>query len=142
MPWADSIAVPRVVVVTGSIAIIVLVLLVAFLVVRTALVPADPVIVASNAHWGTCTTDQAGQGYQCVAVATVTNQGGSRGSQVYRYLAFYLLDGTGCDVDIPELDPGASRSLTCEVRFSSNYPTGSGPGLAPTDPPKAIVRQP
>lgn len=73
---------------------------------------------------------------------SLTNQGGSRGSQVYRYLAFYLSDGTGCDADIPQLDPGASRTLSCAVQFSSNYPSGSSPGIAPTDPPKAIVRQP
>jgi hypothetical protein len=139
---ANSVAIPRVVVVAGSIAIAVLVLLVAFLVVRAALVPTDAMVVASNPRWGACTQDQAGQGYQCAAVATVTNQGGSRGSQVYRYLAFYLPDGSGCDVDVPQLDPAASRPLSCEVRFSSNYPSGSGPGLAPTDPPKAIVRQP
>lgn len=121
---------------------VVLVLLVAFLVLRATLIPTDAIIVATNAHWGTCTTDQAGQGYQCVAVATVTNQGGSRGSQVYRYLAFYLPDGTGCDVDIPQLDGGAARALSCEVHFGSSYPSGSGPGLVPNDPPKAIVRQP
>ncbi len=51
----------------------------------------------------------------------------SRGSQVYHYLAFYLSDGTGCDVDIPRLDPGASRTLSCAVQFSSNYPSGNGP---------------
>jgi hypothetical protein len=136
------VVVPRVVVVAGSIAIVVLMLLVAFLVLRAALVPTDAIIVASNARWGTCTTDQAGQGYQCLAMATVTNQGGSRGSQVYRYLAFYLPDGSGCDVDIPQLDGGASRSLNCGVHFASNYPSGIGPGLVPSDPPKAIVRQP
>jgi hypothetical protein len=137
----NTIALPRVVVVAGSIAIVVLLLLVAFLVFRSALPPTDAVLAASNPHWGACTQDQAGQGYQCTAVATVTNQGGSRGAQDYRYLAFYMSDGTGCDVDIPQLDPGAARTLSCEVRFSSNYPSGSGPGIAPTDSPKAIVRQ-
>jgi hypothetical protein len=134
--------VPRVVVVGGSIALVVLVLLVGFLILRVALAPTDAIVVASNSHWGVCTQDQAGQSYQCAAVATVSNQGGSRGSQVFRYLAFYLPDGSGCDVDIPLLDPGASRTLSCMVQFLSNYPSGNGPGIAPTDPPKAIIRQP
>ena len=142
MATPQVVALPRVVVVAGSTAIVVLVLLVAFLVVRAALLPTDAVIVASNARWGACTTDQAGQGYQCAVSATVTNEGGSRGEQTYRYLAFYVPDGSGCDVDIPQLDPGTSRTLACEVGFSSNYPSGSGPGIAPSDPPRAIVRQP
>ncbi|SRR6266568_2583846 len=141
MATPQVVALPRVVVMAGSIAIVVLVLLVAFLVVRAALVPTDAIIVASNARWA-CTTDQAGQGYQCAAAATVTNEGGSRGAQTYRYLAFYLPDGSGCDIDIPQLDPGTSRTLACEVRFSSNYPSGSGSGIAPSEAPKAIVRQP
>jgi hypothetical protein len=131
-----------VVVIAGSIAIVVLVLVVAALVLRESFAPTDAVIVATNAHWGVCSEDQAGQGYQCEAWATVTNQGGSRGGQSYRYLAFYLPDDGGCDVDIPQLAPGATQALNCLVRFSSNYPSGSGPGIAPTDPPTAIVRQP
>jgi hypothetical protein len=142
MATPQVVALPRVVVMAGSIAIVVLVLLVAFLVVRAALVPTDAIIVASNARWGACTTDQAEQGYQCAAAATVTNEGGSRGAQTYRYLAVYLPDGSGCDVDIPQLDPGTSRTLACEVRFLSNYPSGSGSGIAPSEAPKAIVRQP
>ncbi len=74
MATPQVVALPRVVVMAGSIAIVVLVLLVAFLVVRAALVPTDAIIVASNARWGACTTDQAGQGYQCAAAATVTNE--------------------------------------------------------------------
>src|SRR5216683_1996278 len=68
--------VPRVIVVAGSIALVVLVLLVGVLVVRLVLAPTHAILVASNAHWAACTKDQAGQGYQCAAVATVTNQGG------------------------------------------------------------------
>jgi hypothetical protein len=134
------VTVPRVVVVAGSIALVVLVLLVAVLVLRGN--ESDALLVVSDAHWGGCTQDQAGQGYQCSAVAKVTNQGGSRGVQVYRYLAFYLADGTGCDVDIPQLGPGASQTLSCAVTFGSNYPSGSGPGIVPSDPPRAIVRTP
>lgn len=132
--------VPRVVVVAGSIALVVLVLVVAVLVLRGN--ESDALLVASDAHWGACTEDQAGQGYQCSAVAKVTNQGGSRGVQVYRYLAFYLPDGSGCDVDIPRLAPGAVQTLSCAVAFGSNYPSGNGPGLAPSEPPRAIVRTP
>lgn len=72
--------VPRVVVVASAIAIVVLVLLVSFLVLRAALVPTDAVYVASNPHWGTCT--QAGQDVHCTAIATVTNQGGTRIARV------------------------------------------------------------
>lgn len=133
--------VPRVVVVAGSIALIVLVLLVAVLVLRGG-EPSDALLIASDPHWGACTEDQAGKGYQCRAVAQVTNQGGTRGAQVYRYLAFYLSDGTGCDVDIPQLEPGAAQTLGCAVAFASNYPSGSGPGLVPSDPPRAVVRTP
>jgi hypothetical protein len=133
--------VPRVAVIAVAIALVVLALVVAVLVFHDVAAPTDAVIVASNPHWGVCSIDQAGQGYQCEAVATVTNQGGTIGESPYRYLAFYLPDGSGCDVDIPQLDPGASKTLDCLVGFSSNYPSGSGPGIAPTDPPKAIVRQ-
>ncbi len=127
------------VVVAGSISLVVLVLLVAILVLRGN--ESDALFVATGAHWAGCTQDQAGQEYQCMAAANVTNQGGSRGSQIYRYLAFYLPDGSGC-VDIPQLDAGASRAVSCQVQFASNFPSGSGPGLAPTDPPRAIVRTP
>ena len=79
-------------------------------------------ILSSNARWGACT--QAGQTVHCVAIATVTNQGGSRVVRV-QYLAFYLPDGTGCDADIPAIDPGASRSLSCVVTMDSNFPPGT-----------------
>jgi hypothetical protein len=132
--------VPRVIVVAGSIALVGLVLVVGVLILRGN--ESDALLVVSNAHWGACTQDQAGKGYQCQAVAKVTNDGGSRGAQVFHYLAFYLPDGTGCDVDIPQLEPGAAQTLSCAVAFGSNYPGGSGPGLAPSDPPRAIVRTP
>lgn len=131
---------PRVVVVAGAIALVVLALLVAVLVLRVN--ESDALLVVSDARWGACTQDQAGKGYQCQATAKVINDGGSRGMQVYRYLAFFLPDGTGCDVDIPQLGPGDAQTLTCAVTFASNYPSGNGPGIAPTDPPKAVVRQP
>lgn len=137
MPLANSIVVPRVVVVAGSIAIVVLVLLVAFLVLRSALVPTDAVYVASDPHWGACT--QTGQTVQCPAVATVTNQGGSRVAHV-QYLAFYLPDGTGCDADIPAIDPGASQTLSCVVTMGSNFPPGTTGNQTPRDPPRAIVQ--
>jgi hypothetical protein len=123
--------------VAGSIAIVVLVLLVAFLVLRAALVPTDTVYVASNPHWGTCT--QASEVVHCAAIATVTNRGGSRVARV-QYLAFYVLNGAGCDADIPTIDPGASRSLSCTVTMGSNFPPGTTGNQTPTDPPKAIVQ--
>ena len=129
--------VPRIVVVAGSISIVVLVLLVAFLVLRTMLLPTDAVYVASNPHWGACT--QTGQTVHCPAIATVTNQGGRRVARA-QYLAFYLLDGSGCDADIPAIDPGASRSLSCVVTIGSNFPPGSTGNQTPTDPPKAVVQ--
>jgi hypothetical protein len=129
--------VPRVVVVAGSIAIVVLVLLVAFLVLRSALVPTDAVYIASNPHWGACT--QTGQTVHCAAIATVTNQGGTRITRV-QYLAFYLPDGGGCDADIPAIDPGTSRSLSCVVTMGSNFPPGTIGNQTPTDPPKAMVQ--
>ena len=132
-----TVTVPHVVLVAGSIAIVVLVLLVASLVLRNALVPTDAILVASNARWGACT--QAGQTVHCIAIATVTNQGGSRVVRV-QYLAFYLPDGTGCDADIPAIDPGASRSLSCVVTMDSNFPPGTTGNQTPTDPPKAIVQ--
>src|SRR5207237_2595250 len=116
---------------------VVLVLLVACLVLRNALVPTDAIFVASNARWGACT--QAGQTVHCVAIATVTNQGGSRVVRV-QYLAFYLPDGTGCDADIPAIDPGASRRLSCVVTLDSDFPprtTGTPP---PRQPPHAITQ--
>lgn len=125
----------------SSIALLILAAVVVFLVWRLAQ-STDAIYVVTNSHWGPCTEDRAGEGYRCAAIGTVTNQGGSRGAQIYRYLAFYIPDGSGCDVDVPTLDPGASRTLTCQVQLSSNYPSGSGPGIAPRDPPKAIVRQP
>jgi len=131
------VVVPRVVVVASAIAIVVLVLLVAFLVLRAALVPTDAVYVASNPHWGTCT--QAGQDVHCTAIATVTNQGGTRIARV-QYLAFFLSDGTGCDADIPAIDPGASRTLGCVVTMGSNFPPGTTGNQTPSDPPKAIVQ--
>ncbi|TMC52369.1 MAG: hypothetical protein E6J20_11920 [Chloroflexi bacterium] len=129
--------VPRIVVVAGSIAIVVLVLLVAFLVLRGALVPTDAVYVVSHPQWGACT--QTGQSVHCTAIATVTNQGGSRVARV-QYLAFYLPDGSGCDADIPVIDPGASRSLSCVVTMGSNFPPGTTGSQTPTDPPKAVVQ--
>lgn len=123
--------------VAGSIGIVVLVLLFAFLVVRAALAPTDAVYIASNPHWGACS--QAGQEVRCTAIATVTNQGGTRIARV-QYLAFFLSDGTGCDADIPTIDPGASRSLSCVVTMGSNLPPGTTGNPTPTDPPKAIVQ--
>jgi len=99
--------------------------------------PTDAVYVASNPRWGTCT--QAGQDVHCTAIATVTNQGGTRIAQVH-YLAFFLSDGTGCDADIPVIDPGASRSLGCVVTIGSNFPPGTTGNQTPSDPPKAIVQ--
>lgn len=132
--------VPRIVVVAGSIALVALALVVVVLVLRGN--DTDALLVVSNARWGACTQDRAGKGYQCTAMAKVTNEGGSRGAQVFRYLAFYLPDGTGCDVDIPRLEPGAVQTLSCAVSFGSNYPSGSGPGLAPSDSLRAVVRTP
>lgn len=134
---ADSVAVPRVVVVAGSITIVVLVLLGAFIALRTALVPTEAVYVASNPRWGTCT--QAGQTVHCPAIATVTNQGGQRVAH-YQYLAFYLPDGSGCDVDIPAIDPGASQMLSCVVTMGSNFPPGTTGNQTRSDPPKAVVQ--
>jgi hypothetical protein len=96
----------------------------------------DAVYVASNPRWGACT--QAGQTVQCAAIATVMNQGGSRIARV-QYLAFHLPNGTGCDADIPAIDPGASTTLSCVVTMGSNFPPGTTRNQAPTDPPKAIV---
>jgi hypothetical protein len=132
-----TLAVPRVVVVAASIAIVVLVLLVAFLVLRAALAPTDAVYVASNPHWGACT--QAGEVVHCTAIATVSNQGGSRVVRV-QYLAFYGPVGGGCDADIPMIDPGASRSLSCVVTMGSNFPPGTTGNQTPSDTPKAIVQ--
>lgn len=129
--------VPRSVVVAGSIALVVLVLLVAFLVLRTVLFQPDAVYVASNPHWGTCT--QVGQAVHCAAIATVTNQGGSHVAR-YQYLAFYGPAGVGCDADIPAIDSGASRTLRCVVTLGSNFPPGSTGDPTPTDPPQAIVQ--
>lgn len=99
--------------------------------------PTDAVYVASNPRWGACT--QAGQDVHCTAIATVTNQGGTRIARV-QYLAFFLPDGSGCDAGIPVIDPGASRSLGCVVTIGSNFPPGTTGNQTPSDPPKAIVQ--
>ncbi len=133
-----TIPVPRVVVVAGSIVIVVLVLLVAFLVLRGALASSsDASYIVSGAHWGACT--QAGQAVHCTAIATVSNQGGSHVAR-YQYLAFYGPSGVGCDADIPAIDPGASRTLSCVVTMGSNFPPGTTGNQTPSDPPQAIVQ--
>src|ERR1700686_1446126 len=129
--------VPRAVVAAGAITLVVLVLLVALVVLRGALVRSDSVYVASDAHWDGCMQYQ--QVVHCTASALVTNQGGAYVAR-YQYLAFYGPNGVGCDADIPRIDPGTSRTLSCVVALGSNFPPGTTGDQTPTDPPQAIVQ--
>jgi hypothetical protein len=77
-----------VVVVAGSIAIVMLALLVAILVLRASHTPSEPRdarFVVGDTQWGSCVQDV--QFIRCTAAATVTNQGGSHVAR-YQYLAF------------------------------------------------------